>query len=306
MPLHLPPISRRDFLKRAAIAGVGLSLAPSASAALFGKTRDNNFFALFSDCHVGTDVTVTSRNVNMADNLAAVSKELLAWPKRPAALVINGDLALKSGMPGEYTTFSGLIDPIRADDIDIHLSLGNHDHRENFWKAFPKEAVAQDPVVANRQVAFLPADRANWFLLDSLDVTESTPGELGAAQLDWLDKQLAGHKDKPAIIIGHHNMTHPGWTAGLKDSTALADLFVKHRHVKAYIFGHTHNWLNEQHATGVHLINLPPTGYVFTNGRPSGWVRASLATDSIELELRCIDTKHPEHAKIQQLKWREG
>jgi len=306
MPLHLPPISRRDFLKRAAIAGVGLSLAPRLSAAELGKSRDENFFALFSDCHVSTDAAAVSRNVNMASNLAAVTKELLAMPTRPAALIINGDLALKSGMAAEYATFSGLIDPIRADGIDIHLSLGNHDQRENFWKAFPKEASAQHPVVANRQVAFLPADRANWYLLDSLDVTEGTPGELGAAQIEWLDHLLAEHKDKPAIVIGHHNMTHPGWTAGLKDSTALADLFVKHRHVKAYIFGHTHNWLTEQHATGVHLINLPPTSYVFTNGRPSGWVRASLAKDSIELELRCVDTKHPEHAKVQQLKWREG
>jgi 3',5'-cyclic-AMP phosphodiesterase len=305
MPLHLPPISRREFLKRAALAGAGLALVPGASAALAGKPRDEHFFALFSDAHIAADAATISRTVNMAEQLAAAARELIAWPQLPATLIVNGDLALSTGLPGEYATFSGLIDPIRASDVPIHLSLGNHDQRDNFWKAFPKEAAAQPPV-AGRQVAFLPAARANWFLLDSLDVTNGTPGELGAAQLAWLAQQLAAHRDKPAIIIGHHNLTHPGWTAGLKDSAAFAGLFEQHRHVKAYIFGHTHDWSIEQHASGVHLINLPPTGYVFKTGRPSGWVRTLLAVDSMEIELRSLDPKHPEHGKVQQLKWREG
>jgi hypothetical protein len=115
-----------------------------------------------------------------------------------------------------------------------------------------------------------PADQANAWKKQTAFCEHELPGTarhdplayLQNRTVDWLDHQLAEHKDKPVIIIGHHNMTHLGWSAGLKDSTALADLFVKHRHVKAYIFGHTHNWLTEPHATGVHLINLPPTGYV--------------------------------------------
>jgi hypothetical protein len=81
-------------------------------------------------------------------------------------------------------------------------------------------------------------------------------------------------------------------------------LFARHPQVKAYIFGHTHNWNLTQHKTGVHLINLPPTGYVFTQGRPSGWVRVTLAKDSMEIELRALDVKQPDHAQVKQLKWR--
>ena len=29
-----------------------------------------------------------------------------------------------------------------------------------------------------------------------------------------------------------------------------------------------------EHDSGIHLINLPPTAYVFEEGKPSGWVRA--------------------------------
>ena len=74
--------------------------------------------------------------------------------------------------------------------------------------------------------------------------------------------------------------------------------------VKAFIFGHTHNWNIEQHPSGVHLVNLPQTAYPFQAGRPSGWVRATLARDSAEFELRCLDPHHPEHAKVTRLKWR--
>jgi len=45
---------------------------------------------------------------------------------------------------------------------------------------------------------------------------------------------------------------------------------------------------------------------VFKAGRPSGWVRATLATDGMEIQLLCLDVKHPEHGQIKQLKWREG
>jgi predicted phosphodiesterase len=124
-------------------------------------------------------------------------------------------------------------------------------------------------------------------------------------QLDWLARELDLRPDKPALVVCHHNLQAPGGTTGLKDSAAFEELFARHRQVKAFIFGHTHNWHVEQHASGVQLVNLPPTGYVFKEGRPSGWVRATLARDGAEFELRSLDPQHPEHAQIKQLKWRE-
>jgi hypothetical protein len=79
---------------------------------------------------------------------------------------------------------------------------------------------------------------------------------------------------------------------------------IRNKQVKAFIFGHTHDWNLSQHPCGVHLINLPQTAYAFQAGRPSGWVRATLARDSMEIELRCLDLHHPEHAQVKRLKWR--
>jgi len=304
MPLLLPQLSRREFLKRAALAGAATALAPSSFAGIFGKARDKHTVAFFSDPHVAADAAFKNSGVNMADNLTACVRELGAWPVKPVAVIVNGDLAFKNGQPEDYATFGKLIHPLRA-LAPMHLSLGNHDERANFWKAFPHDA-AKLKTVPKKQAAFFASDRANWFLLDSLDVTLATPGELGPAQLEWLRRELEARPDKPAIIVGHHNLQAPGGPAGLTDSSALEELFAHHRQVKAFVFGHTHNWHVETHASGVQLINLPPTGYVFKEGRPSGWVRCTLARDGAEFELRSLEPKHAEHAQTKKLQWRAG
>jgi hypothetical protein len=301
MPVTVPQLSRREFVKRAALAGAAATLAPHSYAGLFGKPRDRHTFAFFSDAHVAADVKTIHGGVNMADNLSACARELAAWPVKPAALIVNGDLAFSYGKPEDYTTFGNLIHPLRA-LAPMHLSLGNHDERENFWRAFPQDA-ARLAAVPNKQAATFSSDRANWFLLDSLDVTTATPGELGTPQLEWLDRELAARPTKPALVVCHHPVDITG-LMGLKDSIALEALFLKHRQVKAFIFGHTHNWSIAQHWTDVHLINLPQTAYPFQAGRPSGWVRATLARDGAEFELRCLNPHHPEHGQVTRLKWR--
>jgi len=301
MPITLPQLSRRAFLKRAALAGAAGALAPHSYASLFSKSRDKHTFAFFSDAHIAGDAKTLHGGVNMADNLAACTRELAVWPVKPAAVIVNGDLAFTSGKAEDYGTFGELIHPLRA-VAPLHLSLGNHDNRKTFWEAFPDDA-AQPATVPDKQAVVFASERANWFLIDSLDMTAVTPGYIGKPQLDWLARELEARPEKPALVVCHHPIDMTG-LMGLRDSVALMDLLVKHQQVKAFIFGHTHNWNIEQHPTGVHLINLPQTAYPFQVGRPSGWVRATLAKDGAEFELRCLDPHHPEHAQKTQLKWR--
>lgn len=303
MPITLPQLSRRAFLKRAALASAAAALWPRpAGASLFGKSRDRHTVAFFSDTHIAGDVKAVHGGVNMADNFHACVQELLAWPVRPSAVIVNGDLALDTGQPPDYSAFGDLSYPLRA-VAPLHLSLGNHDNRENFWQAFPRDATRLQNV-PRRQASWFATDRANWFLLDSLDATAHTPGEIGPAQLDWLDVQLAASREKPAIVVCHHPLDVTG-LLGLKDSLPLEALLVRHKQVKAFIFGHTHDWNLSQHASGVQLINLPQTAYAFQPGCPSGWVRTTLARDGMEIELRALDHNHPDHGKVRWLKWRE-
>ncbi len=300
MPIHLPPISRRQFLARALAAGAGLGLGPE----LFADSRktDPDLWALLSDPHLAADRKQLGRGINMAAHFTQVSGELLALPKRPEGVFITGDCAFTTGEKGDYGTLTDLLRPVREDQMPIHLALGNHDNRERFWEVLSEEKSAKRPV-ADRQVSVLRSQRANWFILDSLETTNSTPGLLGRAQLDWLAWALDANPSKPAIVLVHHNPWLSG-NLGLKDTSAFFEVIRPRRQVKAYIYGHTHTWKVEPDSSGIHLVNLPPVAYVFQQGQPSGWVRMTLESDGMRLELRSVDPTHQAHGQIVDLKWR--
>ena len=300
MPIHLPPISRRTFLARTLTAATGLALAPRLLAD--GKETNGDFWALLSDTHIAADRAQFSHDINMTDHLNLAARDLTAFPQLPAGVFVTGDCAFDDGTVADYGTFSDLLRPLREDGMPVHLTLGNHDNRERFWEAFTAERTAKRPL-ADKQASLLPTRRANWFLLDSLERTRFTPGMLGKEQLDWLAEALDQNCGKPALILVHHNPGLLGKVAGLQDTEALFKVIRPRKQVKACIYGHTHDWHVKQDGSGIHLINLPPVAYVFEEGKPSGWVRATVNDDRMQIELRCV-TKHPLNGETKMLKWR--
>ncbi len=301
MPIDLPPISRRQFLGRALAAGAGLLCGPELWAA--GKRTDRNFWALLSDIHLAANRELEARGINMANHFQTVSREIVALPQRPAGVFITGDCAYNSGQKGDYGVLADLLAPIRHEQMPVRLALGNHDNRERFWEAFEEERAAKRPLT-DRQVALLRTPRANWFVLDSLEKTLSTPGLLGHEQLNWLAEALDANRNKPALVLLHHNPGIMSGQSGLKDTPQLFEILRPRRQVKAYIFGHTHRWHVEQEESGIHLINLPPVAYVFEKGDPAGWVHATIDKGGVKLELRCVDPEHKDHGRVTNLRWR--
>ena len=300
MPIHLPAISRRQFLARSLAAGGCLAFGGKLFAA--SKRLDRNTWALLSDTHLSGNTAQVCRAVNMTEHFKSVSDELLSLPHRPAGVFIMGDCAFNSGELNDYGLFADFLKPIRQGQMPVHLALGNHDNRERFWEVLHEQKAAKRPL-ADRQVALLTTPRANWFILDSLETTLSTPGLLGHEQLNWLARELDARPRKPALVLLHHNPWLNG-NMGLKDTPALLEVIRPRRQVKAYIYGHTHNWKVEQDSSDIHLINLPPVAYVFREGDPSGWVHATVARDGMRLELRCLDKSHKAHGQTVDLKWR--
>ena len=301
MPIHLPPISRREFLRRSLAAGAGLSVAPELFAS--NGRADANFWALFSDPHVAADRTFIARGVNMADHLEKAAAELAALPMRPAGLLINGDCAYDRGEAGDYGRLVELLGPIRTNGTPIHLTLGNHDNRERFWEVVESEGKAKR-LVADKQAALVKGSQANWFVLDSLEKTLSTPGLVGTEQLAWLAQALDANHRKPALVMVHHNPDEKAGTNGLKDTSELFGVIRSRKQVKALFFGHTHRWKIESDSSGIHLVNLPAVAYPFQETEPTGWVVAKLRKDGMNLTLRCIDTSHKAHGQVVELKWR--
>jgi hypothetical protein len=299
MPIHLPPIDRRRFLATTAAGLLGAKAVRAVAPA------DEHSWALLSDPHIAADRTTVFRGAKLVDKLAAAVKEVLALPTLPANVLINGDCALKSGFPADYATFADLVKPLREAGTTLHLTLGNHDDRAAFRKALEPQPPAERPLL-DRNVAIVRTPRANFFLLDSLDMVDLTPGKLGEAQIGWLSRQLDTHADKPAIVCVHHNLNDARAQNGLVDTKSLLAVLEPRKQVKAYVFGHTHVWSVKEHASGIHLVNLPAIGYPFAATQPTGWVHCALTENGATLKLSSLDPKHAAHGQSVDLKWRPG
>lgn len=301
MPIHLPPLSRREFVRRTLAAGAGWMLAPVAWAA--ARDIDGEAWALLSDPHIAADRGKVARGITMAAQLQAVVSDVLAQPQRPAGVIVNGDLAFNTGETADYAAFNELVQPLRGAGLPLHLGLGNHDHRERYWAALEGDRTVPRPL-GDRQVAVVASPHANWLILDSLDKTNSTPGLLGMSQLAWLARTLDASPSKPAIVMVHHNPRSSPDKVTLIDEDALFAILRPRRQVKAYVFGHSHRWSVTQDASGLHLVNLPTTAYIFEPTQPVGWVSARLQRQGAKLQLRCIDQARSDHGQTVDLSWR--
>jgi 3',5'-cyclic-AMP phosphodiesterase len=317
MPIQLPRLTRRGFLRTTAAAGAAAAFPRMLWAD--DVKADPHVWALLSDTHVAGDAKMRWMNATMAENMSHVCNAVLASSTRHAGLLVTGDLAFDDGQDVDYTTFLSLVQPVRKAETPVHLLLGNHDHRRRFWQAIRKTDKSfkqgsaenqNDQTIIDRHLALVEADRANFVLLDSLDETDKAPGKLGDAQLRWLRDTLDSHRDKPAVVVVHHNPNPAGSRlganlGGIGDSEALFEILGLHKQVKCLVFGHSHKW-GISRRDEIHLVNLPPVGYVFDAKAPNGWVELRLKESGAELQLFALDEKHPEHRREVRLEWRAG
>ncbi len=299
MPVHLPAHNRRQFLST-----VGVALVAGTSRSFADDRIDDDLVYLLNDTHIGEKHPPSSP---VPSHLRQVVTELVERQTKPAAVLINGDLALKDGQPGDYRHFAELIAPLAKAQVNTHLTLGNHDHRGTFYDVM-KDQRTELPPVESRHISVVRTRHANFFLLDSLQKTMVTQGTIGPQQLEWLTKALDAHADRPAIIVTHHNPRLGGdplhFPGGLIDSEELWDILTSRRHVKAYIHGHIHDRSVAEHR-GIHIINTPATSYVADPKKSTtGWTLARFTPDDVTLTTRTTDESHSWNGQTKTLKWR--
>lgn len=301
MPLHLSSSSRRAFLTQLGAAAV---FGPVVRSSAASHPVDPDLIAILNDTHIGEKHPEDSP---IPSNLQATVAYLTGLPKHPAAVVINGDLALKDGQAGDYAHFAKLIAPLREADIPVHLTMGNHDDRHVFYEVLKTEKSADEPVVS-KHVGVVTLGNANLFLLDSLKETMVTQGLLGEEQLRWLGHVLDAHTGKPALVFAHHNPRLGGeeihFPGGLEDSQALWDLLAVRPQVKAYVHGHIHHRNYFAHR-GIHLLNTPATSYVAKKDvSTTGWTMARLADLGGEFTTLTHEADHRWNGVTEKLAWR--
>jgi 3',5'-cyclic-AMP phosphodiesterase len=161
VPVHVPAVSRRQFLTSSVAAGVGLLTLRWSKADAVAADPDS--WALLSDTHLSGNRDEIKNEVNMFKNLEAVSAEVRAVTSRPAGLMINGDLALLDGKPADYQLLAEMVGAFSKAEIPVHLSMGNHDHRDNFWQAFAESPAAgpkpEQRPIQSRQITLIESPR---------------------------------------------------------------------------------------------------------------------------------------------------
>jgi 3',5'-cyclic-AMP phosphodiesterase len=300
MPIHLlkPTHHRRRFLatvSATAIAGVSCVYADEAASDLV---------YLLNDTHIGENQPPDSP---VPSNMRQAVVELVQRDRKPSCVLINGDLALKDGQPGDYRHFAQLLAPLRESGINVYLTLGNHDNREVFYEVMKSEHT-QVPTVESRHISIVKTKYANFFLLDSLTETMVTQGTIGPEQRIWLATALDAHSHMPAIIVAHHNPRLGGdplhFPGGLIDSEELWEVLATRRHVKAYVHGHIHD-RNLAEYQGIHIINTPATSYVADrNKATTGWTSLRLTDHGVTLTTHTTDKSHPWNMEQETLVWR--
>lgn len=303
MPIHLATLNRRRFLQAA-----GASVLLYARRAKAAETADveSDLVYLLNDTHIGEKHPEDSP---VPSHLRQVVAELVNRPRKPACVLINGDLALKDGQPEDYRHLGKLLLPLRKAGIETHLTLGNHDNREAFYEILSEQR-PENPPVESRHIAIVETQHANFFLLDSLQKTMVTPGTIGQSQLEWLASALDRLSAKPAIVVTHHNPRLGGdplhFPGGLIDSQELWSVIGPRKWVKAYIHGHIHDRSYAEHE-GIHILNTPATSYVADpKTSTTGWTTAKLTANGITLTTHTTDARHPWNGESKTLTWRSA
>lgn len=262
---------------------------------------------------------VVSKNFDLA------AAQVNAIPEKPAGMILNGD-CVHVGGKDEYNQLASKF--ALFNETPIHVTMGNHDHRDDFFNAFRNQRNDDRLLLMKRHVSVLKSRHANFVLLDSLTMQTPNrpvkgPGVLGKEQLEWFEAVLDAASDKPTIVMFHHNIDpsedyqkrsggkelivesadqFKGLGGGLEDSDRFLDLLQTKPHVKAVVTGHMHQFRIFKWRK-VYFVSLPSVGYTFDPKEPVGWIRMQLHDGGAALELRTLDTKHTRHRTHVNLRW---
>ena len=185
-----------------------------------------------SDSHIGS----TWGEADSLDLTAATVEHIRRLPDRPDAVVVTGDL-VENGEAGEYAAFGGLVDRL---GVPCYPLPGNHDDRAALRSHFGLPG--QDGAPINYSVEIGPL---RLVILDSTRPGEDG-GDLGEAQLSWLDRELSAAPEQPTIVAMHHPPLltgAPAWDRiGIPEDErrALGGVLERHAQVRLVVGGHLH------------------------------------------------------------------
>jgi len=219
-------ISRRAFLRSitaggASLISIGPALARGALWCARAAAARPVEWALLSDTHISADPDKILHGGKPRERLQRILDDVLTCRDTLSGVVINGDLAVLKGLPGDYVALFDLLAPLRKAKLPVYLLLGNHDDRTPMQHVFGENPGDAPPVEGHR-TCVVDSGPVRLVMLDSLIRPNYTPGRLGEVQLRWLMHRLDEASDRPCILFLHHTLSFDG--KSLEDDAQLGRL----------------------------------------------------------------------------------
>jgi len=260
-------MTRRMFLTGLASAAAGAmarraAALPAAAGRKKMRVLDPALAVLLSDLHVNGLKSEVPTHLYEEACLAKTVAEILALDPLPANVVCLGDIAYHWGQREDYVLAHGLLQPLVDAGIRLTLGMGNHDRRGNFLSVWPE--YAQTSPVEGRIVSKIELANVDLLMLDTLNALEvekfkkSNPGEMDAAQREWLAETLKA-STKPVLTCAHHKPD--------EDKVGLGALLLESAACKGHLHGHWHKWARDIIHSGWEpqqvkpYVGLPSTGH---------------------------------------------
>ncbi|MBD8270301.1 3',5'-cyclic-AMP phosphodiesterase [Pseudomonas fluorescens] len=224
---------------------------PSVSA----MNPDAVLLVQLSDSHLFADADVTLLGMNTRESLQRVIDLVREQQPHIDLVLATGDLS-QDGTLASYQQFRHMTAPMGA---PARWLAGNHDEPQIMADAAVHSDLLE-PVV----------DVGNWriTLLDSA-VPGSVPGYLQDQQLQLLVQALSEAPNRHHLVCLHHHPVSIGcaWMEpiGLRNPDALFAVLDRFPHVKAVLWGHVHQEIDDQR-NGVRLLASPSTCIQFAPG----------------------------------------
>lgn len=250
-------IDRKGFLKCMAWAGTGVLWMMSGGimkaygmSQMIDKTtgglkeglslpKSDFTFAQISDSHIGFN---KAANPDVVSTLQAAISKINAMPQLPKFVLHTGDLS-HLAQPEEFDTLEQSLKSVKTEKIfyvpgehdvlngntKIYLDRFGKGTKGNGWYSFDYNGVH-----------FIG-------LVNVVDTAEGGLGVLGAEQLQWLEKDLKGHKNSTPIVVFAHIplwAIYPQWGWGTKDSEQALS-YLKRFGSVSVLNGHIHQTIQK-------------------------------------------------------------
>jgi len=248
--------------------------------------------AHITDPHIGIDPGLLAGRIDPATGLRRALAHVRGLQPSADVLLLTGDFA-DTGGARDYATVAALLKdwlPARAAGGPLVLAVpGNHDARAAMRQALahimPVAAGAPEGLVC----IHVEHGGLHFIGLDT-QVPGAPHGALGAAQLDWLARQLAACAGQPVLIFMHHPPLLTGIAVmdccGLLQGRAeLGQLVRQHGGVQLIASGHMHRVIAGQ-LGGAPVVVAPSTSHqVDLDLRPDGALACRLEPPMVGLYL---------------------